>query len=146
MHPTPRPLLPSFHHAPLLLGFGWDGLQVIWPQRWPCDLLPAPQPTLIHKFLCGPVYFFLLRAAPVVYGCFQARGGMAAAAAGLHHSHSNVGSSCICDLCHSLLQSRILNPLSQATDRTCIFRVTSWALKLLGQDRNSGVLYFISLG
>ena len=37
-------------------------------------------------------FFFLFRAAPVAYGSFQARGWMEAAAARLHHSHSNAGS------------------------------------------------------
>lgn len=37
-------------------------------------------------------FFFLFRAAPVAYESSQARGQMRAAAAGLHHSHSNYGS------------------------------------------------------
>ena len=37
-------------------------------------------------------FFFLFRAVPVVYGSFQARGQIAAAVAGLHHSRSNPGS------------------------------------------------------
>ena len=40
-------------------------------------------------------FFFLVlffRAAPTAYGSSQARGQIGAAAAGLHHSHSNVGS------------------------------------------------------
>ena len=36
--------------------------------------------------------FFLLRASCVAYGSSQARGWIRAAAAGLHHSHSNEGS------------------------------------------------------
>ena len=36
--------------------------------------------------------FCLFRAAPVAYGGSQARGPVGAAAAGLHHSHSNAGS------------------------------------------------------
>ena len=39
-------------------------------------------------------FFFntLLRTAPVAYGIFQARGQIRAAAASLHHSHSNARS------------------------------------------------------
>ena len=37
-------------------------------------------------------YFFVFRAALAAYGSSQARGQDGAAAAGLHHSHSNVGS------------------------------------------------------
>ena len=43
----------------------------------------------------GVFFFFSLlffRAAPVAYGSCQARGRIGAAAAGLHHSHNNVGS------------------------------------------------------
>ena len=36
--------------------------------------------------------FNFFRAAPAAYGSSQARGGIRAAAAGLHHSHSNTGS------------------------------------------------------
>ena len=35
---------------------------------------------------------FIFRATPAVYGSSQARGQTGASAAGLHHSHSNVGS------------------------------------------------------
>ena len=34
--------------------------------------------------------------------------------------------SCICDLHHSSRQCRILNPLSEARDRTCILLDTNW--------------------
>ena len=44
-------------------------------------------------------------AAPTAYGDFQARGSIRATAAGLHHSS---------------WQRRILNPLSEARDRTQI--------------------------
>ena len=35
-------------------------------------------------------FFFLFKAKPMVYGGSQARGRIGAAAAGLHHSHSNI--------------------------------------------------------
>ena len=38
------------------------------------------------------VLFCLFRAAPAAYGGSQARSQIGATAAGLHHSHSNVGS------------------------------------------------------
>ena len=37
-------------------------------------------------------FFFLFRAAPTAYGGSQARSRIRATAAGLHHSHSNMGS------------------------------------------------------
>ena len=43
---------------------------------------------LIYLF----IYFFLFRVVLVAYGNSQARGHIGAAAAGLHHSHSNGGS------------------------------------------------------
>ena len=44
-------------------------------------------------FFCCPFFFFsLFRAASMAYGGSQARGGIGAVAASLHHSHSNAGS------------------------------------------------------
>ena len=40
----------------------------------------------------NPGLFHLFRAAPVAYGGSQDRGEIGAAAASLHHSHSNTGS------------------------------------------------------
>ena len=71
------------------------------------------------------ICFFISRAVPEAYGCFQARGQIGTATAGLYHSHSNAGPSCICNLHHSSRQRRILNPLSEAKDRTCVLRDTS---------------------
>ena len=73
---------------------------------------------------CGSSFLFfsflLFRAAPMAYGSSQARGPIGAAAAGLHHSHSNSNPSCIWDLHHSSLHHWILNPLSRARDPTCV--------------------------
>ena len=51
-------------------------------------LFKAKLMALYHRifFVC------LFRVAPVAYGSSQARGQNGAAAAGLHHSHSNAGS------------------------------------------------------
>ena len=43
---------------------------------------------ICHKILNS---FFFFSAAPVAHGGAQARGRIGAMAAGLHHSHSNVG-------------------------------------------------------
>ena len=45
--------------------------------------------------------------------------------------------SCICDLCHSLQQCEILNPLNEAKDRTHILMDTGWVLNLLSHNGNS---------
>ena len=47
----------------------------------------------IFKFFFNFYYFFLLfRGVLMAHGSFQVRGQLGAAGAGLHHSHSNVGS------------------------------------------------------
>ena len=53
----------------------------------------------------------------MAYGSSQARGQIGAAAASLCHSHSNAVSELrLRPLHYSLLQHRILNPLSEARD------------------------------
>ena len=61
------------------------------------------------------IYFFA--TTPVACGISQARGRIRPAAAGLHHTTMQ-DPSCICDLGCSLQQCQILNPLSEASDRT----------------------------
>ena len=80
-----------------------------------------PRETCIHThhdafLIYVYVFSFLFRAVPVACGGPQAGGCIRTAAAGLHHSHSNAGPSCIWDLRCSLWQRRILNPLSKARD------------------------------
>ena len=68
---------------------------------------------------CFFLVFFFLRATPTVYGGSQARGPIGAVATSLCHSHSNATSKL------SLPMPRILNPLSEARDRTYILMDTS---------------------
>ena len=62
------------------------------------DVISAEAPgswqrSLMLMLRCCSLFFsFFLRAAPVVYGSSQTRGGIGAAAAGLWHSHSSIGS------------------------------------------------------
>ena len=67
--------------------------------------------TLIFFF-----FFGLFRATLVAYGSSQARGEIGAAAARLHHSHSNADPSSVCDLHPSSHQRWILNPRGEAKD------------------------------
>ena len=68
----------------------------------------------------------------------QAKGRIRAEAAGLFHSHSNTDPSCICNLHHSSQQGQILNPLSEARDRTHILMMrTSQVLNLLSHNGDS---------
>ena len=46
---------------------------------------------LIYVWFFIFIFISFFRASPVAYGFSQARGRMGATAAGLHHSHSNVG-------------------------------------------------------
>jgi len=67
-------------------------------------------------------FFFLFRAAPATDGISWAGGVIRVVTAGLLHSHTTEVSDprCICNLCHSLWQCWILNPLRKARDPTCI--------------------------
>ena len=89
----------------------WRGALDPWHERF----------TTPRKWTKAGQAYSRARATPAAYGSSQARGRMAAIAACLHHSHSNV-----CDLHHSSIQCWILNPLSKARDRTCNLTVPSW--------------------
>ena len=70
--------------------------------------------------------------APEAYRSSQARGGIRALAARLHHSHSSL----IFNLHQSSRQCRILNPLMEARDWTCVLVDPSqirfhWAMREL---------------
>ena len=69
--------------------------------------------------------FCLFRAVLAAYGGSQARGLIGAVAASLHQSYSNARAQCICNLHDSSWQCQILNPLSEARDRTCNHMVPS---------------------
>ena len=67
--------------------------------------------------------FSLFTAATAAYGGSQARRLIGAVAAGLYQNHSNTRSEPF--LRHSSWQCQILNPLSEARNRTCNLRVPS---------------------
>ena len=79
-------------------------------------------------FLFSSLFFLVFyhyRAAPTAYGGSQARGPIGAVAASLHSTTAMPDSSHVCDLHYSSWQCRILNPLSEARDRTCVYVGTS---------------------
>ena len=78
-----------------------------------------------HKYSHTYLSIWLFRATPTAYGDSQAGGPVGAVIAGLCHSHSNASLNCVCDLHYSSWQRRILNPLSEARDQTCILKDTS---------------------
>ena len=51
----------------------------------------------------------------------------------------------ICDLCCSLWQCWMLNPLSETRDWTLILVDISWVLNLLSHNGNSGILLYIKV-
>ena len=63
---------------------------------------------------------FLFMATPGAYGSSQARGQIRDTAAGYITATATPDLSCICNLHHSLQQYWILNPLSEARNRTHI--------------------------
>jgi len=76
-------------------------------------------------------FFFLFRATSATYWNSQVRGHTGAAAASLHHNHSNVGfQSCLqphhTTSHHSSWQCWILNPLSKARAWTQVLIDTNW--------------------
>ena len=71
----------------------------------------------VFKVEIFPPFFFLIsffRTAPMAYGSSQARGRIGAAAASLHHSHSDTGSKPHLWPTSQLMVTLILNPLSEA--------------------------------
>ena len=97
----------------------------------------SPNPFLIYFLF----FIFFFRVAPVTYRSFQTRSWNGAAAAGLCHSHSNAGSKLHLQPNHNSRQPQILNPLREATDRTCILMGMSCVPNLLSQNRNSKNLF-----
>ena len=71
-------------------------------------------------------FFLLFSAAPTAYGSSQVRGQIGAAVPAYMTAHSHATSKPNCDLHHSSQQLRILDPLSEARDRTLILMDASW--------------------
>ena len=69
--------------------------------------------------------FAFSRATPAAYGGSQARGPIGAVAAGLHQSHSNVGSEPHLQLAPQLTAMPDLYPLSKVSDQIYVFMDTS---------------------
>ena len=67
-------------------------------------------------------------------------GRIRAAAAGLHHSHNNVGSELYLRPAPQLMATR--DPLRKARDQTYILMDTSWVRDLLSQSRNSWFFHY----
>ena len=72
----------------------------------------------LHWYILFIYLFCLFRAAPTVHGSSQARGWIRAVAAGLRQSHSNARSELYLWRTPQLTATWILNPLSEARERT----------------------------
>ena len=64
----------------------------------------------------------------MAYGSSQAKGRNRAAAEAYATATATPDLSCTCDLCHSLQQCWILNPLSKARDQNHILRDNAGSL------------------
>ena len=71
-----------------------------------------------------PFFLFCFIAAPAAYGGSQTRDQIRAVAAGLHHSHGNVGSELHLLPIWQLWKCQIFNPLSETRDQACILMDT----------------------
>ena len=80
--------------------------------------------TWVFVFLVLGFFFLLFRATPAAYGDSEARGRIGAVAAG-YATTTPPDPSHLCDLYHRSWQCRVLNPLSEARDQTCVLMDTS---------------------
>ena len=71
---------------------------------------------------CIVLCFFLFRVAPAAFGSSQVRGGIGTAAEEYTTATAKPDPSHIPDLCHSLQQHWILNPLSKSRGQTHMLR------------------------
>ena len=100
---------------------------------------------LTSKSLIFPFFFGLFRATPAACGSSQARGRIRAVAARLCFSHSNADLSLVCHLQHSSRQGQILNPRSEAGDRTRVLIGYESGSLLLSHDGNSLISLLLKL-
>ena len=107
--------------------------------------IPASQVFFFFFFFFLSFVFCLFRAAPMAYGCSQARDWIGAVAAGPCQSHSNTGSELCLWSTPQLIATRIPDLLSEARDQTCALMDTSqvcccWAT--MGRHAASQLFWF----
>ena len=79
----------------------------------------------MNYIVCFFFSFLHFRVVPTAYGGSQARGLIEATAAAYTTATAIPHPSRVCNLHHSSRQRQILNPLSEARDRTCNLMVPS---------------------
>ena len=82
----------------------------------PCLRVQGSNAYKVIIILPPPPIIFLFTTTPAACGIFQARAQIRAAAEAYATATATLGPSHICDLCCSLQQCQILNPLSKARD------------------------------
>ena len=112
-----------------MVPLGWQAPHIRLPSSesssgWACDLpalwlfqVPSLSP---HKSSNWFVYFLFYGRTCSTYGSSLNRGQTGAAAVAYATATATPDPSCICDLCHSLWQHWILNPVREARDQTRI--------------------------
>ena len=81
---------------------------------------------ILNVFFLKKTFFFFFMATPAAYGRSQARGWIGAAAAGLHHSPSNVGSQPCLQPTPQLMATLDPSPASEARVWIRILMNPSW--------------------
>ena len=87
--------------------------------------------------LCFALFCLLFRAAPEAYEVSRLRVESELQLPADATATAMWDMSCVCNLHHSSWPCWILNPLSEARDRTCIFMDTSQVLNRLSHNGNS---------
>ena len=87
-------------------------------------------------------FFFSFWASPTAYGGAQARGPMGAIAAAYTTATATWDLSRVFDLHYRLRQCRILKPLIETKDQTCILMDPSRVCYPLSHDGNSKEIFF----
>ena len=121
----------------MITSFGFTNLPFCFHSDAPAIFSLPSQPPVFYKRTSDCVsplfktlsffliYFFMV--APAAYGISQARNPESELQLPATVTATAIRDpSLVCDLHHSSRQHWILNPLSGARDRTCVFMATSW--------------------
>ena len=121
----------------------WDfHMPQVWPKKC-LQMVNKSWPKTLYYINSISLSFCLFWATPMAYEGSQARGLIGAIAAGLHLATAMPDPSHVCDLHQSSQQCQILNPLSEARDRTCVLMDAS---RIRYRWATMGTLWWVTLG